>query len=153
MSSPTAVTSIVTGPLDKVNPACSSSPSLTSTGTDSPVRGALFTDPIPDMISPSAGINSPLLISMWSPFMTNPTGISSTSEFLGATGASDIGLEEIEIEDIENLSNFFFGTLLAVLGNLSKPPCIAFLALIKASFSICSVHATKIKTINASSHA
>ncbi len=153
MSSPTAVTSIVTGPRERVSPACNSSSIATSTGTDSPVRGALFTEPVPATIIPSAGISSPLLISIWSPRMTRPIGISSTVGAFVATGVIILAAETTFIDEMEKLPIGFFGTLLAVRGSRSSPPCIASLAFTSASFSICSVHDTKIKTINASSHA
>ena len=57
------------------------------------------------------------------------------------------------MDEIESVPMVIFGTLLAVLGKRSRPPCMAFLALMRASFSMCSVHETKIKTINASSQA
>ena len=60
---------------------------------------------------------------------------------------------ETEVDTTDNSPMLFIDTRLAVRGNRSKPPCIAFLALIKASFSMCSVQETRIRTINASSHA
>ena len=153
VSSPTAVTSMVTGPRERVRPACNSSPTATSTGTDSPVRGALLTEPAPEIMFPSAGINSPLLISIWSPRITNPIGISSTASVFMATGVIKLEDDTTSIEVIEKLPKPFFGTLLAVRGKRSSPPCIASLAFTRASFSMCSVHDTKIKTSNASSHA
>ena len=144
---------MVTGPRESVSPACNSSPTAMSTGTDSPVRGALLTEPVPEITLPSAGINSPLLISRWSPLITNPIGISSILSVFEASGAIKLEDETTSIELIAKLLMFFFGTLLAVRGRRSRPPCIASLAFTRASFSMCSVQDTNIKTSNASSHA
>ena len=120
----------------------------TSTGTDSPVSGARLTDPVPETIIPSAGINSPLRISRWSPFITNPIGTSSTPGALVAMGAIGSATDITEIAPL-----IFLEIRRAVRGRRSSPPCIAFLALIRASPSICSVHETRIRTIKASSQA
>ena len=77
VSSPTALTSMITGPRASTRPASIESPFLTSTGTDSPVNGALSSAPCPSTITPSAGINSPLRISSRSPIRTSSIGTSS----------------------------------------------------------------------------
>ena len=77
VSSPVAVTLRFKGPLARTNPAFSSSPFDTDTGTDSPVNGAMSRLPSPSVIMPSAGINSPLLTSMMSPEFRSSIGISS----------------------------------------------------------------------------
>ena len=150
LSSPTAVTSIVTGPRDSVNPACNSSPFATSTGTDSPVRGARLTEPEPEIIFHQQESV---------PHSQSLDGLphdQSNRNFFGPcilvrTWSHEILLRHNRYGRNRKCTNSHFGTLLAVLGKRSRPPCIAFLAFIRASFSMCSVHDTKIKTNNASS--
>ena len=145
VSSPTAVTSITTGPRARTRPAWMSSPSLISTGTDSPVSGALSKAPNPSTMRPSAGINSPLRISTWSPIRTSSIGTSSYSA-LGSgrahpsapsSGTGEAIVKENVPVDTALAMPFFDGvtpvSLRAFLGSRSRPPCIALRAWRRAS--------------------
>ena len=161
VSFPTATTSHRTGPCARTSPASMVSPARTSTGTDSPVSGALFRAPVPSMMRPSAGMSSPLRISILSPGFTKSMG---TMSILGSLciiafspgpaakpGVSPAGAMEND-DMLSTVSSGCPCNFRAVLGKRSKPPCIASRALISASPSKWMVNATRMVTINASSH-
>ena len=146
VDSPTALTSTNTGPRARINPACNSSPTVTSIGTDSPVRGDLSSAPKPSITLPSAGINSPLRISITSPILINSKEIIScfsvTLLCLVGWGVLDNNIESgvgwnekfwISV-DLVNLIDGF-NTLRAVFGILSRPTFIKSLAFSKALLS------------------
>ena len=144
----------MTGPRARTRPAWTKSPSSTSTGTDSPVNGALFKAPRPSTIRPSAGTSSPLRTSMRSPTERRSMGTCSGSE----SACPPAGAIGSDIEDAppiwmaEGVNDFLSGTRRATRGNRSSPPCIASLAFINASPSRCAVSATRMATMRASSH-
>ena len=75
--------------------ALTPSPSALSTGTDSPVRAASFTAPVPEITTPSTGMLSPGRTTKTSPVFTSATGTSVSAPSRSNTavwGASFIRL-------------------------------------------------------------
>ena len=102
----------------------------TPIGIGSPVNGARSISPFPSIMIPSTGTISPDLISTTSPTLNAWIGTQSCSVEAFSTS------EESR----------------ASLGNLSNPPCIAFLALTNAISSRCEANATKPVTTRASTY-
>ena len=138
------------GPRAKTRPASTLSPTFTGIGIGSPVRGALSIAPVPSMITPSTGTVSPDLTSIISPTSSASTGTRSLSQSLAEDGSKEAVL--ITLRDLVPLISIglLSVTTLALLGSLSRPPCIDCLALINALFSRWEANATSETTIRAS---
>ena len=152
VSSPPAVALTTKGPRTSTSPASTVSPSFTEIGIGSPVNGARSMAPVPSMIIPSTGITSPERTSTRSPSSSASTGIKSSFwQF-----ASEIeGFDEIWITFrvlCLLFSGVFWLTRRALLGSLSRPPCIDSRALIRALSSRCEENPTNPTTIRASAH-
>ena len=106
--------------------------------------------PDPSTITPSTGTFSPDLTSIISPTSSASTGTRSLSQSMAEDGSKEV-VESTFRDLVTSISiGLSLETTLALLGSLSRPPCIDCLALINARFSRWEANATSDTTIRAS---